>query len=483
MKSLLTIAAFTGCAASAWAETFSYNHENVLGTSLELRVDASTEAVADAAEARVLAAVDRLAKVLSTYQADSEINRWAAEPAGPVEISTDLHAVLAACDTWESKSGGVFNARIEAITQVWKRAAKAQAMPSAEDLSAAVALAKSPAWKLTDATHAERLGACPISISALAKGYIIEQAGASAYDPEHGVTSVLLNIGGDLKAWGKAQTVSIANPTADAENADPLARVTIQNQSLATSGNYRRGTTIAGHHQSHILDPRTGQPADEVWSASVIAPDATSADALATIFSVMNPSESLALAETLSGVQCLIVTEHGTFHSTGWKDLNHTWSLVQAPAAAPETKDAPPAPSGKSALDNVSHDVLVPERTWTNTEGKTMVATLLSVTEDAGKFRLKSGAVSEVAFTKLSAEDQKVIQTAREAAAAGWGGQHEVVVNYEINAVEGGRYHRPYVAIWLEDKDGFPIRTIALLMQAGPQRAKIFAGSQTLDPQ
>ena len=126
----------SSCATSACAETFTYHHENVLGTSLELRVEAETEPQAETAEQQVLREVDRLTMVLSTYQNDSEITRWLSKAAGPVPVSKDLHAVLSACDAWESKSSGAFNTRVEAISQVWKRGAATEQAPIASELAA-----------------------------------------------------------------------------------------------------------------------------------------------------------------------------------------------------------------------------------------------------------------------------------------------------------------------------------------------------------
>jgi hypothetical protein len=93
----------------------------------------------------------------------------------------------------------------------------------------------------------------------------------------------------------------------------------ITNKAVATSGNYRRGELINGHWYSHIVDPRTGLPADHILSATVVAPDATDAGALATAFNVMPVSESIQLASTLPGVEYLIVTKEGQrVTSKGW---------------------------------------------------------------------------------------------------------------------------------------------------------------------
>ena len=125
-----------------------------------------------------------------------------------------------------------------------------------------------------------------------------------------------------------AEPVEIADPRADAENDVPMAKMAIQNRAVATSGDYRRGFEIGGNHYSHIVDPRTGMPADDVISSSVIAGNAVDAGALATAFSVMKPAESEQLARSIPGVEYLLVKKDGErVTSPGWKSFEIAGSL------------------------------------------------------------------------------------------------------------------------------------------------------------
>jgi thiamine biosynthesis lipoprotein len=76
---------------------------------------------------------------------------------------------------------------------------------------------------------------------------------------------------------------------------------------VATSGDTQRWLLVDGRRLSHIVDPRTGQPVEGVPSATIIASDATSADALATAVSVLGSEEGLRLIESLEEVECLIM--------------------------------------------------------------------------------------------------------------------------------------------------------------------------------
>ncbi len=137
------------------------------------------------------------------------------------------------------------------------------------------------------------------------------------------IHSIVLNIGGDMVINGSVnETVLVSDPKADAENDLPVDRILIHDRAVATSGNYRRGELINGKWYSHIVDPRTGQPAGEIISATVVAPNATDAGALATSFNVLTVAESVKLAEGMEGVDYLLITKAGErIESKGWKTL------------------------------------------------------------------------------------------------------------------------------------------------------------------
>ncbi|RYD33018.1 MAG: DUF2271 domain-containing protein, partial [Verrucomicrobiaceae bacterium] len=248
--------------------------------------------------------IDRLNDTLSTWKKGSEILRWQVA-GGPLSLSTDLMAVLKACDHWTANSSGAFNVR-----------------PTSADSA-------KPAWSFDPATGQATYLAKPgeITVDALAKGYIIDRAVEKATTP--GIDRIVLNIGGDLRVSGsQEEVIHIADPRHDEENAPALASVVLKDQSMATSGDYRRG--------KHIIDPRTHAPAEHMASASVIAADATTADALATIFNVLKPEESLRLADSLPGVSCLIVSRDGALHpSKGWQARAGA-NIPVAAEAAPE---------------------------------------------------------------------------------------------------------------------------------------------------
>lgn len=356
---------------------YTFQHENVLGTSLELKIAAPSPKGAETAEAAALAEIARQAGILSSYDPDSEFSRWFRTSVRPVRVSAELFETLSLFDQWRARTDGALDPAAEAICRVWKSAAAAKRVPSKEELAGAVAEVRRQHWKLDAANRtATHLSGVPLVLNSFAKSYIVNRSAEAALAAGN-ATAVVVNIGGDLVVRGAwTETVDVADPLNAAENAAPIAHLAIHDRAVATSGSYRRGVEIAGRHYSHIVDPRTGEPADSILSATVIAPSPADAGALATAFSVMTPDESRRLAATMPGVEYLLIQKDGArVQSPGWRAFA-----------------APP---------------------------------------------------------------QKPRAIEQEPAGAGW----ELAIDLELARTEG---RRPYVAVWIEDKDRFPVRTVAL---------------------
>ncbi len=382
------------CVAQATEDsTHRLHREGVLGTSMTLVVHGGDQALAEQVEARVLEEVEKLAAVLSGYDPESELRRFAASH-GEQKVSFDLARVLRACEQWRERSGGAFEPGVAAIAALWRDAGKQE--PDAGALAAAVERAHAPQWSLDFRTRtAERLGDAPFDLDGLAKGYVLDGAARRAWLKfGRDLDGFVLDIGGDLVVAGEGERpVGVVDPRRPADNAEPLCQILVGG-AVATSGGYARGFEVGGKHRSHILDPRTGRPVEHVLGATVVAPDAVTADALATILNVVEPQQGLALVAEREGVQCLIVAADGTIHrSPGWSSLEV--GAASDPADVPAT------------------------------------------------------------------------------AGAGWPEGQQMVVAFELadpSAGGGGRRgrggaKRPYVAVWVEDASGQPVRTLALWVE------------------
>lgn len=296
--------------------SYVFHYENVLGTSLELRLQARSAADAAQAEQSALAEIDRLERIFSVFDQSSEFRQWQERRGTPVRLSSELTEVLRSCKHWQERSAGAFHPASEALAQIWRAAVTRNLLPTQHELDAVRERIAAPLWEHDPNTgQTTCLTECPLTLNAVAKGYIVDRACEAALGAGDTIRGVTLNIGGDLRLRGAhTETVGITDPACDAENAPPISRISVRNNAVATSGDWRRGFQIDGGFYSHILDPRTGMPATAGRSASVLAPNAADADALATIFSVLAPDQSLALADSLPQVGCLLITPEGAVH-------------------------------------------------------------------------------------------------------------------------------------------------------------------------
>ena len=116
--------------------------ENVLGTSLDLKIIASSEAAANIAESKVLAEINRLNEILSSRES-SEFSLWLSTRGESLEISYELREVLQHFEEWNLKTEGALNPASEHIAKMW-----ASEIPSASDLALAVNDVNQPHWSL-----------------------------------------------------------------------------------------------------------------------------------------------------------------------------------------------------------------------------------------------------------------------------------------------------------------------------------------------
>jgi thiamine biosynthesis lipoprotein ApbE len=307
----LSLLSLTPSASSANG-LLTAHFENVLGTSLDLKIIASSEAAATIAESKVLAEINRLNELLSSMSS-SEFTSWSETRGESIEISAELREVLQHFEEWNVKTDGALNPASEHITKMW-----ASEIPSATDLALAVKEVNQPHWSL-DENGATRLTETELKLHSFTKSYVMEKAANEAMK-EEGVAAVVVNIGGDFVVKGDwTEKIGVSDPRNAGENAEVLGYIQVNNKAVATSGDYRRGSDIDGVHYSHIMDPRTAEPASEVISATVAHEDAVTAGALATAFNVLGVAASIDLATQYPEASYLIVDKEGAeYRSDNW---------------------------------------------------------------------------------------------------------------------------------------------------------------------
>ncbi|MBB6063605.1 DUF2271 domain-containing protein [Pseudoxanthomonas broegbernensis] len=303
-----------------------FHREPVLGTSLELQVAGTDAATAQRMLAEALDEIARQDAVLSGWRADSALARLNAG-AADADPPAALREVLVACEQWRARTAGAFSCRLGALAGRWRQAEAEAALPertalrrAARAIDAARFDPQAPALALPDGVR--------MDVDGLAKGYILDRTLERLRARFPQVRGIALDIGGDGAYWGEGDDgrpwpVVVADPAAPEDNGDSrgIARLRVRAGAVAASGHSSRGYRVGRRRFSHILDPADGWPVVYAPSATVVAPDAATADALATALTVMPIRDGLALVDGLPGVAALIVGEQGVpFASARWSE-------------------------------------------------------------------------------------------------------------------------------------------------------------------
>jgi len=278
---------------------------DALGTQVRLVVLNVDEEAAKPMFRAARRRIDDVGSNMSTFNPDSEVSRLNAK--GASDLTPDTLAVIAQARRYWKSSGGAFDITYAPLRDLWRKASKQGKVPSDEELAAARAHVGMDKLVVKGKRAHFTTPNMQIDLGGIAKGYAIDLAVRALQ--EAGATAGLVDIGGDVRLFGAPQ----ARPTwrvqvrpVEGGPKEPII-LALKASAVATSGDYERGFRVGGQWFSHIIDPTTGRPVKNATSVTVVAPDATTADALATAMSVLTPQKSIALADSLPGVDCLLM--------------------------------------------------------------------------------------------------------------------------------------------------------------------------------
>jgi thiamine biosynthesis lipoprotein len=279
--------------------------------------------------------VEDLEQRLSFFQPASGVNRINALAAeSPVEVAPDLFNLLRLALQLHDETEGAYDITSTPLWEAWGFARRAGEIPSDAQLAAAKACVGSHLIELDPASNTVRFRkpGVRINLASIGKGYALDVSGerlrelgmadfllhggqssvlahgsprsAGVQSRSVGVSPALANAGGTPALRGMPPVLHSRPRPWDVGLADPrrpghrLAVVRLHDRALGTSGGQFQSFRHQGRRYGHILDPRSGLPADGVLSTTVVAATAAMADALSTAFYVMGPERSLAYCKT-----------------------------------------------------------------------------------------------------------------------------------------------------------------------------------------
>ncbi|MBB4077603.1 thiamine biosynthesis lipoprotein [Lewinella aquimaris] len=298
--------------------------ERLMGCNFDLTVVAADEGSAKDYLDLAVAEIQRIERLISSWDSTSQtsaINRMAG--TAPVVVDRELFDLIQRANGISRLTDGAFDLTYAALDRIWAFDGSMTRMPDREAVRASVAKVGYRHIRLDPESSSVYLpeAGMKIGFGAIGKGYAADRARELL--ERAGVKGGIINASGDLTAWGtradgQEWKVAITNPL-NREKA--FAWFPISDRAVVTSGDYEKFVTFEGVRYTHIIDPRTGYPSSGIVSATVFAPKAELADALATAVFVMGIETGLDFINQLPEIDLIIVDEKNQLHVSNGIDL------------------------------------------------------------------------------------------------------------------------------------------------------------------
>lgn len=256
----------------------------------------------------VFGEIERIESLLSKYKEDSEIARL--NRSGRLKVSQDTFYILQKAGGFWQASAGAFDVSIGPLMDLWGFTEKKYRLPRKEEINNTLKMVgfDKIIFNPEDNVVKFKFLGMKIDLGAIAKGYALDCAVKKL--KEQGIRSCLINAGGQIHCLGDRFGEPWKVAVQSARGEDFTGRLELKDRSVATSGDYEQYFIKRNRRYSHILNPKTGYPADSgIVSVTVVAPTGLTADALATAIFVLGKDKGLKLAEKFKGVTVEIIEE------------------------------------------------------------------------------------------------------------------------------------------------------------------------------
>ena len=315
MGILLTALLLTGCAEQQAAEPVAAADENAepnsrtvfaMDTVMELSAYGADDALMEAAEQEILGLESRL----SVTDAGSEI--YALDHNGLAELSPDTTELMQTALEMCERTDGALDVSIYPVLRAWGFTTGSYQVPTQEEIENLLTQVDYRKVTLENGTASIAQG-MEVDLGSVAKGYTGDQV--SQLLREGGVTSALLNLGGNVqlvggKPDGSDWRVAVQDPESDGY----LGVLSLRDKAAITSGGYERYFVgDDGEVYWHIIDPATGEPARSgLISVTVIGDRGVVCDALSTALFVMGLDKAAEYWRRYGDFEAVFVAEDGS---------------------------------------------------------------------------------------------------------------------------------------------------------------------------
>lgn len=298
----------------------------MLGSPFEMTVVAKDTVQGNEYIDLAVAEVKRIENLISDWIPTTQISQ-VNKNAGikPVKVDKEVYDLVERAIKVSQITSGAFDISYASMDKIWKFDGSMKVMPTEEAIKKSVAKIgyKNIILDPKEQTIFLKNEGMKLGLGGIGQGFIADKIKALLQNK--GCVSGIVNVSGDINTWGrqadgKLWTVAIVNPM---NKNKVFATFPLEDSAVETSGSYEKFVTFNGIRYSHIIDPRTGYPAQGVVSVSVFAKQTEIADALATGIFVLGVEVGLDLVNQLKGIECVIVDDKGKIHTSKGIDLKN----------------------------------------------------------------------------------------------------------------------------------------------------------------
>ena len=304
ISSWLVIGVVTTVFATGAPSQERFDFESIqMATKFRISMYAESREQAEKAADEAFSRVAALTAIFSDYEPNSELSKLnRSKPNVPFPASADLLKLVSRSLEISRLTDGAFDITCGHVTRLWRSMRTRKKLPPAERLAAARAAMDWKAVKVdtTAGTITLTKPGMLIDAGGIAKGYAADTA-LRLLRERHHITRALVIAGGDI---------AVGEPPPGQEGweiklriADIAESIRLKNAAVSTSGDRYQSTVIDGQSYAHIISPQTGLGLTTAVTCSVVAPDGTTSDALATALCVLGRARGEVVAKGFPGVQ------------------------------------------------------------------------------------------------------------------------------------------------------------------------------------
>ena len=249
----------------------------------------------------VLKLIEEYENKFSFYTNENQIWRFNNSMIDSLFIDDDLKEILSISKELFQKTNKHYDITIGALSEIWDF--ENEVIPTEEEIEKAVQITDFDKLMIQN-KYLYKPDGVKINLGSLAKGFIVDEV--VEYLKQQEVISGFVNAGGDMRIFGRENPFKIGIQHPRSESNEIIDVINVGNKSVVTSGDYERYFLKDGKRYHHILDPLTGYPSQYAISVTVIAETALIADAYSTALFLLEPEQSLKLAQEIDGLEAII---------------------------------------------------------------------------------------------------------------------------------------------------------------------------------